>query len=349
MKSLEKISNTNIDSRLFSRLLKIYEQKGKKEYYEDVFKDFSQKYKVYTTQSNIFYLFKILDFKFSDTKISKWSKRDYVENNKEEVFANNIKRALKYIEKSKNLESLYSADVLDINNILSKRLYHGDIFNLKKEYRQGSSIISARSMLTDLLAVFTKLLNNREYEGLYTTILFYNDFLNLELFNNNNKLIALLLVYKIILHMFSCFEYVSFFKILYKNINKLEEAIVAAKFNWDMGYSNCSILYETFIFIIEEAYIEMFKISNMYKFDTQINKSDNIEASILQGEQVFSKSDIRKKYPNCSLSTIDRVLAKLRDSNKIRPIGIGRSAKWHLVENNEYIQGDIFGEVDFDK
>jgi predicted HTH transcriptional regulator len=72
-------------------------------------------------------------------------------------------------------------------------------------------------------------------------------------------------------------------------------------------------------------------MAHEYAFEKELNKSDNIENSILKMEEIFTKEDIRKRHPNVSDATIDRTLKRLKDEDKIRPLGKGRSSKWQRI------------------
>jgi len=76
------------------------------------------------------------------------------------------------------------------------------------------------------------------------------------------------------------------------------------------------------------AYDQINELIRNYEFDSQLNKSNNIENTINKLPDVFSKDDIRNVHPYISDSTINRTLKRLRDDEKIRPLGKGRSAKW---------------------
>jgi len=63
--------------------------------------------------------------------------------------------------------------------------------------------------------------------------------------------------------------------------------------------------------------------------------------------QVFTRDMIKEQCPQLSDSTINRALKRLKDENKIRPNGTGRSATWvKLVEEEMFgtrgRQTDIF-------
>ena len=60
-------------------------------------------------------------------------------------------------------------------------------------------------------------------------------------------------------------------------------------------------------------------------------KSTNIENTINKLPNIFTKDQIREIHPYVSESTINRALQKLRDENKIKPLGKGRSAKWRKI------------------
>ena len=79
------------------------------------------------------------------------------------------------------------------------------------------------------------------------------------------------------------------------------------------------------------------------KYEDRAFKSDSIEQIVLQLPSIFSKDDIRTKMPNVSLSTINRVLVKLRDEGFIKPLGTGRSAKWIKTSENNTLEG-MFGD-----
>ena len=70
--------------------------------------------------------------------------------------------------------------------------------------------------------------------------------------------------------------------------------------------------------------------------------------------ETFTKDEIRNKSPYISESTINRTLKRLRDENKIRPNGVGRSATWiKLVHTDRFEvnarQMDLFEYIMNDK
>ena len=65
-----------------------------------------------------------------------------------------------------------------------------------------------------------------------------------------------------------------------------------------------------------------------YQYDKRLKKGENIENTILNMRDIFSKEDIRAFHPYVSESTINRALISLRDRGYIEPLGKGRSAKW---------------------
>ena len=72
-------------------------------------------------------------------------------------------------------------------------------------------------------------------------------------------------------------------------------------------------------------------MAHEYMFEKELNKSNNIENSILKLDEIFTKEDLRKRHPNVSDATIDRTLKRLKDEDKIRPLGKGRSSKWQRI------------------
>ena len=137
-----------------------------------------------------------------------------------------------------------------------------------------------------------------------------------------------ILLFKAELH---AFHYVSFFEMLYNNFNDFNDKLLDVSYNWNDGIAQPTSFIRYMINLIIEAYEQTEKIISEYKIDQTISKGDNIEQTIRTLPHVFTKDQIRKFHPYVSESTINRALQKLRDENKIKPLGKGRSAKWRKI------------------
>ena len=178
----------------------------------------------------------------------------------------------------------------------------------------------------------------------------------MDVFSRGNELIGLLLLYILLFkERFNLFRYVSFMELINVHRHVFDDYVMQANFNYEEGYSKVAPLQKLIIDMMLEGYNKIEVIVKEYKFDSVLNKTDNIESTIYKlPNQIFTKDDIRREHPYTSLSTINRTLQRLRDENIIRPTGVGRSAAWiRLVEkdkfNKDYRQMDLFEFYDDDE
>ena len=195
---------------------------------------------------------------------------------------------------------------------------------------------SRRKGVEEMLKEYILLVNSDQYELTQIVTNFYIDFINLSPFNEGNEIVGLLIIYLLLLkEQFKMFHYVSFFEMIYEEFDEFKGYVNKANFNWKDGYSQTNPLNNFLIDLLIEGYKKVDKLSEDTKFDKNIAKTYNIENTIMKMNEVFTKEDIREKHPYVSLSTIDRTLKRMRDENKIRPNGVGRSATWVRITNYE--------------
>ena len=117
-------------------------------------------------------------------------------------------------------------------------------------------------------------------------------------------------------------------ELIYRNRVEFDTEVRNASFNWNEGFSQVLPFHRFILKISSYAYDEINDLIRDYEYDSQLNKSNNVENTITKLPDVFSKDDIRNIHPYISDSTINRTLKRLRDIEMIRPLGKGRSAKW---------------------
>ena len=88
------------------------------------------------------------------------------------------------------------------------------------------------------------------------------------------------------------------------------------------------MLNKDIIDMLLEGYGKVEQMIANFNFDKKIKKIDNVESAILKLGEVFTREQIKQVCPQLSDSTINRALARLKDENKVRPNGTGRSASW---------------------
>ena len=125
--------------------------------------------------------------------------------------------------------------------------------------------------------------------------------------------------------------YVSLFEMIYENKKEFDDLLKQACFAYNEGLPQILPFVRFFTKLILKLYERTDMIIKSYESDQNINKGDNIENTIMNLPNIFTKDEIRLIHPYVSESTINRALTKLRDENIIRPLGKGRSAKWLKV------------------
>jgi hypothetical protein len=170
----------------------------------------------------------------------------------------------------------------------------------------------------------------------------------MNIFTKHNDIIGMIVLYALLLKHFNVFKYVSFFKYFLTIKDTWNQGLITANYYWSSGFAQTDMLNRLLVDLLIKAYEEVDNMSHEYEFEKNLNKSDNIENSILKLQEIFTKEDLRKRHPNVSDATIDRTLKRLKDENKIRPLGRGRGSKWQrIIKGNKKAlveQLSLFGE-----
>lgn len=346
--SLKNLQRLEINKKHIPYLLNIYEEKGKTFYYNNLFNKSTVVLMKNNSDENIYYFLKYLDLNWTEAKIKLWSRKTLKPKNKEETFVHNFKKAVRKIDFAVKDIELYVSEINDLISILSHDLEKITFAN-KSDYIFDQTSISAKQMLNEIINLYRRYDEKNEVEKVMLIINFYIDLYNLKLFTKHNELISIILLYFLIKSKFSCFNFVPFFKYIYEYKDELKQAALESSYKWEAGFAKIDLYYDILLKIVKKGYIDLKNKGHKFSFDEKTNKTDNIEGSILNGPDVFSKEDVRLRHPNSSDSTISRTLKRLNMEGKIRLIGIGRNAKWHLVEKNTVTQLSLFSNGEFEK
>ena len=265
-------------------------------------------------------------------------------------FLSNIRKIIDFwgINQRREYQIIEESDKLELTNNeflrLGIRIYSGvenvryvtENYTVKVNLLNEKKTESRRKKIDELLLTYIKLLNSNDYELTNLVTNFYMDFINIKPFNIGNEVVGLMLIYLLLLkEQFKMFHYVSFFELIYENYDEFKSLVNKANFNYEDGYSQTAPLNNFIIDILIDGYNKVDKLASDTKFDGNIMKTYNIENTIMKLGEVFTKEDVRAKHPYVSLSTIDRTLKRMREENKIRPLGVGRSASWVRISNYE--------------
>lgn len=349
MNALKNISRIQIRPETLILLLNLYESKGKTFYYNDLFKRDKDAFTARTLEADIISLASILNLNITEARVKLCAKRDIVPKTKDEQLLMNFRTIINRLQSGYNHFELLTNEVQELSKVISKS--HSKVNWNKKEVLEKEGLLaskktySTREDLENLIALYKEVLKTKQYEQ--TTIItnFYVDFLNMDIFDNLNKEIALVVLYALIFQMFPIFRYVSFFSHYNKFLKMLNHSLNQAKYNWDLQFSQTDNLNEIIYHILIDSYVEIDDFAYEYEFEKDLNKTNSLENTILKFKSQFTKEDLRISHPNISDSTINQTLKRLREEKKIMSLGTGRSAKWQVIINNEnYIRRTIFDD-----
>lgn len=324
MSCIENINRYIIPNDIITSLTKVYKYIGKNEVYEDITKSSINKILDQTLQRDAYFLSKILSTTLTDARLKLIISKNSAPKNREEATLCNLIEVLADIQENYKKYDYRSNDQLNMINYI----YQSQ--NIKYDAKELINNRSKRLLIDDLTEIVYNNKNNIESINLYTN--YFIDLFNIKPFTQKNLSAALITLYILLLKSdLQAFKYVSFFEMIYNNYNEFNDRLLDVSYNWKEGISQPTSFIRFILNVIIEAYEKADSLVKEYKIDQNISKGDNIENTIYKLPNIFTKDQIRAIHPYVSESTINRALQKLRDENKIKPLGKGRSAKWRKV------------------
>jgi len=150
---------------------------------------------------------------------------------------------------------------------------------------------------------------------------FILDFLCIHPFIDGNgrvsRLLSLLMMYK---DGIDVGRYISFESQINKHKKNYYEALRRSSKDWHTGDNDYIPFIENFIFTLYTCYKELDMRFNVVG-DKKVNKSNRIEAAVMNSFGPISKRDIKELLPDISITTIEAKLSELLKSGKIKKIG----------------------------
>ena len=277
-----------------------------------------------TIQRDAFFLGKIINLSLTDTRLRLIIIKNSAPRNREENVLYNMVEILTDLQENYLKYDFQSNDQLNMINYV----YQSQ--NIKYDLKEQINNRSKRLFLDDLTEEVYD--NKYDIEDIILYLNYFIDLSNIKPFTANNLTSSLMTLYLLMLKSeLDVFRYVSFFEMIYNNLGEFNDRLLDVSYNWKEGISQPTSFIRFMITLILEAYEKAEKIIYEYKIDQNLSKGDNIENTILKLPAIFTKDQIRAVHPYVSESTINRALQKLRDENKIKPLGKGRSAKWRKI------------------
>lgn len=332
MSTVLNIDRFIIPNDIIVSLSNIYKWIGQNKFFKDAVKNDLDKIIDQTIERDTFFLSQILELDITDSRTRLIITKNSTPRNKEETTLYNLKETLTNIQRNYQHQRFQSNDVLNIINYIYshyKDIKFDFVETNKRAILKSQAAKSKRLILDEINEQMEIYLQRNTYER---TTLFFNyfiDFYNIAPFTENNFTSSLVLIYLLIFKSdLEAFKYISFFELLYENYNEFKTEVKNASFNWKEGFAQTLGFIRFMDKIIINGYEKAYSIIKDYKFDSNLNKADNIGNTISKLPDIFTKDEIRIIHPYVSESTINRALMKMRDEGRIKPLGKGRSAKW---------------------
>lgn len=354
LKNLQRVTYTN---EMIMTLIELYKFHGKEFYYKNVLKGDAVFHQRNTILVDSFAFVSFTKINVSENRIRLIIEKESDPKTNDEKLVRNIKDIVSICIKNPQKFEHNSGQVLSLADRLYKDIKRVQ-FDRIKETGQKTTLDdhrdkTKRDSLDDLFDSF--IIHSEDGKNEITNLIcnFYIDFINIKPFREDNELIGIFLIYALLLrHGFTQLKYVSFMDVVRNNIETFERLVIEANYNWDSGFSKIEPLNNFIVSNLLKNYYKVERIISDKEVDTKLNKTDNIEYTILKSpEDIFTKEYLQQKHPSVSKSTIDRTLSRLKEEGKIKPLGTGRSAKWHKINmtNDDFsldTQIDIFSMFD---
>ena len=336
MKCLNNIYRTQIPNDIITNYIKLYKSIGNNHYNHKTLESDNQVMVRQTVAADVHFFAQIFGLKVSDGRIKSLIYKGVLPKNKDEKLVINLNIAFTKIHKETSTFELLTNEIFDMLKFIYKDVVADSklqFLKMEKDSKRvsllSSKYTSKREALEDLITTYDKIKSENQYELSFLISNFYIDFIKSDIFVDKNEEIGLILLYVMLLtNGYEVFEYISFFETIYQNFDEFKKVVMASSFNWEEGFASTLQLHRFLLNVALISYDHINSLIRDYEFDRNLNKSNNVENTINKLDDVFSKDDIRNVHPYISDSTINRTLKRLRDEDKIRPLGKGRSAKW---------------------
>ena len=331
MSCIINIDRFLIPNDVISTLTSIYKYIGKNEYFSEKVGSDLNRIVDQTIERDAYFIAKIMNLDITNTRMRLIITKNSSPRSNSEIVLYNIKELLTTCQlKFEDMETKSNDLINMVNFIDDKKNIKYDYLTIdKKQVLRSQNMRSKRIQLDEINDEVNRIISKNLYEPIILYLHYYIDFYNFKPFTDDNEIMGFILLYLLMLKSeLHAFKYVSLFELLYENYSEFDSELKKASFNWNEGFSQTLGFVRFMINIFLTAYQKTEEIIKIYEFDSSINKSYNIENTILKLPDIFTKEEIRLNHPFVSESTINRTLSKLKEENVIKPLGKGRSAKW---------------------
>lgn len=330
MTCTKNINKFIIPNDVINTLTKIYYHIGKNDTYKEKAGSDYNRIVSQTIERDTYFLSKLVELDISDPRLRLIITKNSEARTRDEKVLHNIKEILTIFMQNPSRQQISASDLNNlINYIYPNQNIKYDI--LKEEKKNVYHLVNAGSK-REVVEELARFISSSEVENTESISLYLNyliDLYALKPFTVNNDCLFYLIMYLLMLKAnIGAISYVSLFEAIYNNKHALDDSLQEAIYNYNEGIPQILSFMRFFTKLILDMYKHTEEIIKAFEKESEIAKADNIENTILNLNNIFTKDEIRLNHPYVSESTINRVLLKLKDENIIKPLGKGRSAKW---------------------
>ncbi len=345
--ALNNLDELKIDQEGIKVIANLYEHKGKDFYYKETLKKDMESIKQTVITNDCNAIMKARNLKVSDSRYKNLVKLKAKPKNKDENMVVSAAYIIKGLQEHINEFDLLPNQFLNIGRLLFDKEINFRKYakKVQRNLVYEEETYNTRDILNKLLISLSTKIKSRKYETVSIIASFFVDYMMEEIFDKENEIIGIFAIYAILFkNGFELFRFTSFLEEFYNNYDEFKDVLAKSEYGWHDGYPNVSYLTNFLRKIMINCYNRIDLTMNKREIIANNQKTNMIEYSILKVvPDVFTKEMIQELNPNASLTTINRTLTRLRDENKIRPNGTGRSATWTRIfkDSKKFDKQDI--------
>ena len=330
MTCTKNINKFIIPSDVILNLTKVYKYIGKNDVYKEKIASDYQRIAEQTVERDAYFLSKLIELDITDPRLRLIITKNSEARNRDEKVLHNIKEILTIFLENPSRMQIYASDLNNLINYIypNQNIKYDTLKEEKKNIYHLVNVGSKRDVVEELASF----INSKETENVETLTLYLNylvDLYALKPFTINNECLFYVIMYLLLLKCdIKALMFVSLFEEIYKRKEEFNDALHEAIYNYNEGIFQVLPFIRLSLNIILDMYKHTEEIISIYENEALNAKADNIENTIMNLNNIFTKEEIRLNHPYVSESTINRVLLKLRDEKIIKPLGKGRCAKW---------------------
>jgi Fic family protein len=184
--------------------------------------------------------------------------------------------------------------------------------------------------IKNLCSAYQTLIEKQELPELLSIANFVLDFLCIHPFRDGNgrvsRLLTLLCLYKC---RYDVGRYISLERIIEVSKSDYYRTLGASSISWHSSKHDLFPWWSYFLSHVKSGYQEL---KDRVELQSGDSKTALIRGLVFEMTEQFSISDIMKLQPNLDREIVKKALSQLKKEKIVKPIGLGRGAKWSKLK-----------------